>query len=157
MNEEISRAVTIFRSSPNLKDEEVFVALINRGTEKELAARLVEFLPMAYSRLILSKSGARFADTFRRNLPGGVSQEKPLSSEPVWGAVVSFARAEVESGVSGRDLLLVAAHGAEFHAANQLLEKGSKLDNLVFTPPVLTWPENGPDVLNQSDRSDSVQ
>src|SRR5580698_2432330 len=88
MNEEISRAVTIFRSSPNLKDEEVFVALINRGTEKELAARLVEFLPMAYSRLILSKSGARFADTFRRNLPGGVSQEKPLSSEPVWGAVV---------------------------------------------------------------------
>jgi len=145
-NEDISRAVGLFRSSPNLGDEAVFAALLKQGMGKELAARLVEFLPMVYCRLILRNSGARFSEMFRRALPGGGSQEKPLSSEPVWRAVVTFASAEVERGVSGNDLLLVAARSAEFHAANQLLDRGSKLENLAFTPPVLTWPEDGPSV-----------
>jgi hypothetical protein len=77
-------------------------------------------------------------------LPAGKSIEQPLSSEPVWDAAVAFAHAEVERGVSGQDLLAVAARSAEFDAANQLLNKGSKLENIKFTVPVLGWPENGP-------------
>lgn len=144
MNDLIPKTVATFRSSPNLRDDEVFGALVKQGAPPGIAARIVEFLPMAYCRLILSRSGARFSDTFRRGLPDGGTQEKPLSSEPVWRAIVDFARAEVELGVSGRDLLLVAIHSAEFHAANQLLSAGSRLENLVFTSPVLMWPEGGP-------------
>jgi hypothetical protein len=146
MNEDISRAVGLFRSSPNLEDQAIFGTLVKQGMEKELAARLVEFVPLAYCRLILRNSGAHFSETFRRALPGGGSQERPLSSEPVWRAVVTFAGAEVKRGVSGNDLLLVAARSAEFHAANQMLDKGSKLENFAFTPPVLTWPEEGPKI-----------
>jgi hypothetical protein len=144
MDEYISRAVGLFRSSPHLADEAVFGALVKQGMGKGVAARLVEFLPMAYCRLILRNSGVRFSEMFRRALPDGSCQEKPLSSEPVWNAVVPFARAEAEGGVSGNDLLLVAARSAEFHAANQLLDKSSKLENLAFTSPVLAWPEDGP-------------
>jgi hypothetical protein len=34
-------------------------------------------------------------------------------------------------------MLAVALRCAEIHAANQLLNKGSKLNNLVFTSPLL--------------------
>ena len=102
---------------------------------------------MVYCRLIFRDSGARFSDSFRRMLPGGTSQELPLSSEPVWNAALAFARAEVERGVSGKDLPAVAGRSAEFDAANKLLQQGSKLENLAFTSPVLLCPEGGPEAL----------
>ncbi len=145
MSEDISKAVSIFRISPNWGEEEIYRALVNEGVERQRAARLVEFLPMVYCRLILRNSGARFSQTFRRKLPGGASEELPLSSDPVWNEAVAFAYAEAERGVAGKDLLAVAARSAEFDAANRLLNKGSKLENIAFTSPVLNWPESGPD------------
>jgi hypothetical protein len=89
-------------------------------------------------------SGARFSDTFQRLLPdGGISSERLLSSEPLWEAAVAFARTEVGLGVPPKDLLALAARSAEFDAANQLLNKGAKLENLVFTPSLLLWPDDG--------------
>jgi len=144
MNEVISKAVAILRRSPNLTDESVYHALVHEGIECILAARLVEFLPIAYSRLILANSGIRFSDTFCRRLSDGSLQERAFSSEEVWNEATDFARAEAARGISGKDLLKIGARSAELHAVNQLLDKGSKLDNIGLTPPVLTWPEDGP-------------
>lgn len=58
---------------------------------------------------------------------------------------MQFANEEVARGVSAEDLLAIASRSAEFDAANQLLNKGSKLQNLVFTPVVLQWGEDGPE------------
>jgi hypothetical protein len=145
MSEDIAKAVSVFRTSPNLPDEEVYITLVHDGVERHRAARLVEFLPIVYCRLILRNSGARFSNTFQRKLPGGICEELPLSSEPVWNEAVEFASAEVERGVSSKDLLAVAGRSAEFDIANQLLNKGSKLVNIVFTSPVFDWSERGPD------------
>ena len=149
MNENISKAVAIFRTSPYSEDVEVYRRLTADGVDPQVAARLVEFLPIAYSRLILASSGARFSNTFRRMLSDGTHQTRLLSSEPVWNAAVAFALGEAERNVPGRDLIAVAAHSAEFHAANQLLQKGSKLEDLILTPPVLTWDECGPGADSQ--------
>jgi len=145
LTEAISKAVAILRSSPSLNDEGTFRALISRGISRNIAARVVEFLPMAYCRLVLEASGARFTDSFVRRSEDGSLKEYPLSSEPVWRASTEFARAEVRQGVSAQDLLSIATRSAEFQAANQLLRKGSKLENIAFTVPLLNWPEQGPD------------
>jgi len=145
MNESISKAIELFRNRPNIKDDEIFGTLVRDGVESRLAARIVEFLPIAYGRLILSKSGARFSDLFQRRTAGGEIVEGALSEEPVWRAVLDFGRAEISRGISANELLLVAARSAEFDASNRLLNAGSKLENLVFTPTILAWPENGPE------------
>jgi hypothetical protein len=142
MNENISRAVSMFRSSPKLDDVAIHRALAASGIEQQLAARLVEFLPIVYSRLLLADSGAQFSDEFRR--PNGSYKNGLLSSEPLWDAAMAFARAERERGVPAKDLFAVAARSAEFDAANQLLNKGSKLENIRFTAVLFPWPENGP-------------
>ena|ERR1039458_10452574 len=57
MDIEIAKAVTVFRNSPELADEQIYQALVNEGFERRLAARLVEFLPSAYCRAILEHTG----------------------------------------------------------------------------------------------------
>jgi hypothetical protein len=146
MNEQISRAVSLFRSSRTLGDEAIYQKLVAEGVESRLAARLVEFLPIAYGRFLLERSGPRFSEYFQRRLLSGPSEELLLSSEPVWNAAVAFARTEAIQGVLAQDFLAVAGRSAEFQAANQLLNQGSKLQDLVFTPYVLLWPEGGPNL-----------
>ena len=143
MNETISKAVAIFRAFRSAEDDELYRSLVQAGIEGQVAARLIELLPMAYCRLIPAASGARFPNVFRRVLMDGTFEERPLSSEPVWNAAVAFAEGESERGVAAKDLLAVAARSAEFHAANQLLQDGAKLENLALEPTVLEWAEKG--------------
>ena len=92
----------VLRNSPALSDDQI-LRILAESMERLLAARLIGFLPIAYCRLILQASGARFSDTFQQVLPDGdISSERSLSSEPLWEAVVAFARSEVEHGVLGK-------------------------------------------------------
>ena len=68
MSDQIHKAVSILRALQNLDDEGIYKALLAEGFERPLAARLVEFIPMAYGRFLLMKSGARFSDYFQRML-----------------------------------------------------------------------------------------
>jgi hypothetical protein len=142
--EAISKAVKIFRESPTGSDYEIYIRVVAAGVEPKRAARLVEFLPMAYCRLILTGAGARFSDRFQRRLQDGtLSPERTLASEPAWTEVMRFAKAE-QAQVSGSELVAIAAHSAEFDAANQLLNRGAKTEDVVLTTAVLAWPEEGP-------------
>jgi hypothetical protein len=140
----ISEAVAILREFPNASDEEILRKLLAAGVERVVASRLVEFLPLAYLRLILSDSGIRFCDRFQRKLAdGSLSAECPLDSEPLWAEIVSFARSEKHSGITGDALLVIAGRSSEFDAVNQLANRGSKLNEIVLTPTVFNWPEEG--------------
>jgi len=116
------------------------------GIDASTTARLVEFLPMAYCRVMFKGTGIQFSDNFQRRLANGeITPEKPLSSEPVWNAVIDFAEDEVDRGISRDDLLSIAGRSAEFSAANQLLSQGSKLKDLRFTAMVLVWSDSCPE------------
>jgi hypothetical protein len=140
MENDIAKAISLFRTLPELDDYAIYDRLVISGVDRQCAARLVEFLPIVYCRLILRNSGARFADTFQRSLPGGTLHEKLFSSEPIWNEVTVFAQKEIEGGVSKQDLLAVAARSSEFAAANQLLNRGARLEDIRFQSPVLVWP-----------------
>jgi hypothetical protein len=147
MNAVIAEAVTIFREFPNASDEEILRRLVATGRERVMAARLVEFVPMAYCRVLLADSGVKFSDGFQRKLcDGGISAKRLLVEEPLWAEVLSFAESERRAGVSGEALLVIAARSAEFDAVNQLLNKGSKLENIATTPIQFQWPDDGPSI-----------
>jgi hypothetical protein len=147
MHPEITKAVSVFRDSPDMEDEQIYRTLVKEGVGRRLAARLVEFLPGAYCRAILEDTGARFSDTFQRiQKDGTISREIALSSEPVWAAALEFARREIRQGLSRDEKLRLAGRSAEFQAANDLLRRGSRLEHLIFTPAIHPWPEDGPDI-----------
>jgi hypothetical protein len=147
MNPVIAEAVTIFREFPNASDVEILSRLVEMGCERVMVARLVEFIPMAYCRVLLADSGVRFSDSFRRKLSeGSLSANRLLEKEPLWAEVVSFAKAERRAGVTGKALLVVAAHSAEFNGVNQLANQGSKLEHIVLTPIIFQWSDDGPTI-----------
>jgi hypothetical protein len=142
----IAQAVALLRSRTDLGDVAIYRELAGRGVERPTAARLVEFLPMVYCRLIFLKSGLRFPETYRRaSSDGTYSPSVSLSGDTLWNEAKKFAEAEIESGVKGQSLLAIAGRSAEFDAANKLLNSGSKSEDIKFTEPVLFWPVSGPD------------
>ena len=145
MKDDISKALFIIRNSPTLEDESIYKELLTRGLKQELAARLVEFLPLVYGRQILAAMNLRFPDKFKRRLPdGSISAERPFSSEPLWEEVTMSAREEISRGTSADELLAIGGRSAEFNVVNQLLNQGSKPEDIRLTPIVFTWPEKGP-------------
>jgi hypothetical protein len=137
---QISNAVGLLRQSQEKDDHSLFVDLVRIGLSRQLAARLVEFLPMAYCRVMLQGSGIQFSNSYRRAAQTGI-----LDAEPIWSAAYNFAGNEVRRGISRSDLLAIAGRSAEFQAINELLNKGSKLSDVKLTAPFLAWPEAGPD------------
>lgn len=144
---EIALAVATFRDHPDLNDHQIYQKLVAVGIVRAVAARLVEFLPDGYCRIILEGSGTRFSDSFRRQRNDGtLSPEIELASEPIWNAAVAYARREMETGLCRDEILRLAGRSANFDAASRLLKQGTKLDDIAFTPAVLLWDENGPPV-----------
>ena len=142
----IAQAVALLRSRTDLGDVAIYRELARHGVERPIAARLVEFLPMVYCRLIFLKSGLRFPETYRRALSDGTySPSVSLSGDTLWNEAKKFAEAEIKSGVNGQSLLAIAGRSAEFDAANKMLNNGSKLEDIEFTETVLLWPASGPD------------
>jgi hypothetical protein len=147
MQSEIAKTVELLRNLPEMESRELYQMLVETGVGQLLAARLSEFVPMAYCRVLFEPKGACFPNTFHRfQRDGNKSPAQPLSSEPVWNAGIDYAQREMESGVSLDKMVCVARRSAEYWIANDLLsDKNSKLKDIVFTPPVLMWPEEGPE------------
>jgi hypothetical protein len=91
MNEAITSAVVIFRNLPQLDDESAFRALLKLGIERSLAARIVEFLPMAYCRVLFLNSGVQFSKGFTRAASPlkvqSLSLERAIGGYPVRATV----------------------------------------------------------------------
>ena len=143
MNAAIASALTIFRNSPELDDESVFWALVDSGVERSLAASIFEFLPSAYCRVLLLKSGVRFSNSFIR--AASPLKTQSLSAEPVWVPLLAYAESEIRGGATSQEIMMVAGRSAEFQAINQMLHKKAELKNIVLTPILLPWPESGPE------------
>jgi len=134
MNESIGRADSLLRRWQNLEDDALVEMLVTNGFEPAVALRLVAFLPMAYFRVMMQHTGAQLPDAFEEQMPDGSVVTRALSSEPVWIPCLEFARTDAVSGISSQDFFAIAGRSAECDAANQALNAGNKLGDLVFTP-----------------------
>jgi len=143
VNEAIASALTIFRTSPELDDESVFRALVGEGIERSLAAHIVEFLPLAYCRVLFLNSGVRFSDSFTRST--SPPKMHSFSLLPEWVFFLAHAESEIRRGATRQEILMVAGRSAEFQAINQLLDRKAELKNIVLTSVMLPWPEGGPE------------
>jgi hypothetical protein len=136
MEKEIAMTVQVMRSNLN-SSEQILKTLVERGLERTVAAHLITLVPIVYGREGLSGCGISFSMTYI----GESGRECRLNSLPFWGEIVAFARSEIANGATSDDLLAVAGRSSEIDAINKALHAGSKIENLVISPPVFLWPE----------------
>jgi hypothetical protein len=124
----IEVGIAMFREAPRASDDELVATLEARGVAPWLARRLIVFLPVAFGRMLLAGS------TLSDDLDDGASVRK-LASDPVYAAAAARApyatREEIEA---------IGYRSAEIGAANDALNRGSKLEDLVFSPVTLVTP-----------------
>jgi hypothetical protein len=145
----ITQAVSMFRSSPHLEDDEIYRALVQSGMERRCAARLVELLPTAYSCVMLAAWGLPQPQVFYRDPGDGrASEERLFADEEVWEPALTFARDEANRRISQQDWLAVAARSSVFQSVNDALNRGVTLESLKESRTLIfsSWPEEGPEI-----------
>jgi hypothetical protein len=136
-----------------LGDEELFVRLVEAGIERRMAARLVELLPIAYGRILLADSGIIFNENYQRmDNRGKISPEQSLASVPLWREIVTHAEEEISHNISNQEMIAVASRSAEYHVCTELSVKGTIPGDVRLTPCVFSWPVDGPEIGDGSDK-----
>lgn len=105
------------------------------GVPRQLAAEVVEFLPLALARALLDGMGVRFEDYYvRQTARGHVIGQKPLMDEPVFREGLAIAD-ELSGG--GEAFIAVAGWSAEFQAINKAMNSGSRPEDLQCAAPIV--------------------
>jgi hypothetical protein len=126
--------VAAFVSNPEAPDDGIAQLLTAAGIPAGPAERAVAFLPLAFGRVLLADLGPRFADEYVEvDATRRVRARLKLSDDPLFAASLRSAK-----GADRAQMQAIALRSAEVNALNQALHAGSKAEDLVFTPPLIT-------------------
>lgn len=136
VREAILLAVPVFAAHARGGPSDLRGELEQAGIPAQLAAEIVEFLPVALARAMLHGMGIRFADHYlRQTAQGRVIGQKLLADEPVYREGLVIAD-EISS--MGEDLFMaVAGWSSEYRAISRAMNSGSQAEDLEFAPLVV--------------------
>lgn len=145
MENPIRRTLEIMRASPTMTEQEISNCLVEEGVDQDIASCLVDYIPMAYTRIMYASVGLKFAQTYRRmDKKGRLLPERELVSEPLWNEVLAYAKSEMSKGISDRDLLAIVYGDAEYKAITQALKDGTDLKGSASAPVIFLTPLENP-------------
>jgi hypothetical protein len=130
----VARLVDILAARAEFTEAEVYAALTESGMESAVADRAYKFTQIAWGRAFLKGMGIRFApDYFCLNAAGEIIESGQLAEQPYFVAAVAVAR-RLPPPVG---LPRFALMSADVRGVNELLNGGSKPENIAIGPPVL--------------------
>ncbi|MDZ4684453.1 MAG: hypothetical protein SH850_05140 [Planctomycetaceae bacterium] len=137
MDDVISKAVEIFCQDADKSPQELVDHIAAAVGDRELAERLYEFVPIAFTRAVFESAGIVFQDSFRRvRGKGKLTHFCPLSSEPLWEPALAFAR-RLNSSVDHRDAMAaVLQHCGLCRAITEAGKSGANLRGSVMAGPI---------------------
>ena len=129
----IQTAAEILAQNAQLDDDGIMRLLTERGLEKKLAIDLYLFLPTAFTRAMFEGRGPTFQPTYRVVDPkSGKRDAHRYDANPVYVEARRVARHWLADPERRQQCLNIAGRSAELDALNNLLHKGSKLENIRF-------------------------
>ncbi|OJT27276.1 hypothetical protein BO221_04640 [Archangium sp. Cb G35] len=137
---DVSRAVAAFVDPPNRDDELIDEELRAQGATPLEAEKLVAYLPLAFAQVLMHDMGPRFAN-MALFVTDGSRHERPvfLPEDPLWREALRLAeKALVDRSLTGEQFNEIALRSATAHVLNNALKAGSKPEDLVFTPALIT-------------------
>jgi hypothetical protein len=130
----VAQLAEIVAPRTEFTEKDVYAAMADAGMPAPVADRAYKFTQIAWGRVLLNGLGIRFSPEYTCfSGDGEVIESGRLAEQPCFAAATSIAGEYV--GSPGFERLALMA--AEVHAVNELLNKGSKPENLATTPPAL--------------------
>lgn len=114
--------------------DEIVAKLGELGVIRSVAQRVIAFVPIAFGRVLLDGTGITLSDTYLVERDGQMV-ERRFDDEDVYRTAYALAKS---GQVTAPVFNVIARTSSEVDAANQALNAGAQLENLVAGPPALT-------------------
>lgn len=137
---DVSRAVAAFVDPPERDEELIIQELRAQGATPLEAEKLVAYLPLAFAQVVVRDMGSRFPDS-ARFLTEGTQIERPvfLPEEPLWLESIRLAeKARAGESLTREQFNAIALRSGTIDVLDNALRAGSRPENLVFTPALIT-------------------
>ena len=142
IDQAIRQFVLAFQTTDRLQD-----AIAKLGEQRiapDLIRRVTDFVPLAFGRLVMIRTGVSFPSEFMRIRPGGESETGlKLMREAVFARAMSIG-CELIGGETLAAAKKVALLSPELNVINNALHHGSKLENLALSPTVFSDGQTSP-------------
>jgi hypothetical protein len=102
---------------------------------KSEALMLYLFIPHVFCRIFLPE--IQYSDFYITTNNDGKDEQIKFSDSALFNEMLIVIKSNWDSYVD-RDIMKILFHSGDFRAANQMLERGSKLENLKAIPPRIT-------------------
>lgn len=137
-SEAIHFAIDKYIEGYEVDDEEfVYNAIRDYVGEGKLADQIYVFLPVALTREWLKHQPIKLSDTYLKINGKAKGKKIKLNSIAVYRQIVVVLQVRLLT-MSNENVLKILVNSAEMKAISQALTDGSKLENLLMTPPA-TW------------------
>ena len=149
LEQSLDLALTIFTQYEHSNWKSLETAMYATKMPKLHAERILEFMPVAFGRVLMRDSGVEFQGIYERRKPGsGVGREFQIATNQVYVASVAYAKRQADS-TSGIEILnAVANRSPELKAIQDKVNEGVEAENIVLSRLILGWtgkPENPDD------------
>jgi hypothetical protein len=130
--------VALFQADPSCHDSHILVSLTDCGVERLTAVRIVQFVPIAFTRFLFRDCGVRFADRFVIMGPGGqVMDQKPIAAEPAYQEAWAHCEQAASQGKQDNYFISIAARSGGYRSLMEMAHRGLNLNGVDTSPLIL--------------------
>ncbi len=134
----VEKMVAFLQFMPAADDDAIEQILRQSGLSENQATKLIQFVPIAFTRFLFRDSGVQFAP----NYVLVNDKMQPLGQHPI-AEVVTYSEAwkfceEAAAKGKGDDYFHpIAARSGGYGAIKQLVDQGSNLSGMITSPPIM--------------------
>jgi hypothetical protein len=134
----IDALVLFFHADPPVDDDITLHHLTYNGLSEEQATKLIQFVPIAFTRFLYRDKGIQFAPNYVVLGPDGRPiAQRLIADEPAFREAWWHCEEAASRGVTEEYFVIVAARSGGYRAIQDLIRKGSNLACVVTGPPVM--------------------
>jgi len=134
----VDAMVAFLRADSDADDDAIVQHLSANGFSERQAVKLVQFLPIAFTRFLYRAKGIRFAPNYVLLGPNGQPvAERPIADEPAYCEAWNHCVQSASDGADEEYFVRIAARSGGYRAIQELLQKGSDLAMVVTGPPFM--------------------
>lgn len=138
LHEAVEIVVALIHADPTVDDDAILRDLADCGVDEATAVRLVQFVPIAFTRFLYRTSGVRFAENYV--VLGSTGQsvaERPIAAEPVFREAWQHCETVAAGSPTDGYFESVASRSGGYRAIQDLLDRGLGLAGFLVSPPIL--------------------
>jgi hypothetical protein len=146
LEQSLDLAIVIYTQYESSTWEALETAMYATKMPKRHAERILEFMPIAFGRILMRESGVEFQPTYERRKPDSAKRkEYAFAKNAAYIASLEYAERQNQSVTGLPTLNAVAVRSPEIKAIEDMVNSGVETQNIVLSKPILGWtsiPEN---------------